>query len=568
MPPDAYKQRAKCATPSLERDFLPQKATPTDSTSKQDDETTTAIANSNSVECVFQRVLTDFSYREQPIRCVLTCHANDKYLSCNGRPVFFTQRDKLGGNNNEFALISLPDGTLLIKNTRTNRFLASNSDGSVFTIAGHERTSQNLVERWTMTQPQYIDNGYFITSVMTNRKLAGLGSMVRTEEDDMEGTSAEPKTMTWSVDLTSGELCFLSLTKAHLKVRCDLAGELSLSKNSKGWEAWRLVEVGDGYVRISPWAHSKKCLSSNDSGEVCTQEKMGESEKWSVVKAPTGLDGVVIKSAKNGRVLRYDDVAGKFCTSLRDNTGVDSSCVWGFESLHQQTYYLVTTAGSYNDRRLEAAKRGLGSRNLPNRVTSEEWKIEPTAECGKVTLFSNARQSYLGSLASGEVFLTNSPRGDGSEKWVIEEREEGNVLISHVHERVLVCPEKGSICTVAPGTIVTGSTRWRLQPKIPRQVTREKMQAVGAAALVGIATSVATPLVLGAVVGLIGITQVGIAGQVAIVSVRAAEAISTFTRVTLSSSQLVVTESNVLSSDATNNDNAIGNRPFCAWRTW
>ena len=142
--------------------------------------------------------------------------------------------------------------------------------------------------------------------------------------------------------------------------------------------------------------------------------------------------------------------------------------------------------------------------------------------------------------------------------------------MSQVHKRILGCSDNRNLVTVLPTESSTGMF-WRLEPKLPRQVTQEKMKAVGIAVGIGVATTLATPIVLGGAIGLIGITEVGVAGHAVIGSIRAAEALSTIRRVTDSSSRLLRSESSVLPGDekaGDSGDNAIRNRPFCAWSSW
>jgi hypothetical protein len=142
---------------------------------------------------------------------------------------------------------------------------------------------------------------------------------------------------------------------------------------------------------------------------------------------------------------------------------------------------------------------------------------------------------------------------------------------------VLVCNEQENnfiISTVTPLLTTTSgdvspSALWRLDPKAPHQVTKEKMKAVGTVVALGVATTVATQLVLGGVVWIIGITEVGVAGHVAVRSIRAADALSTISRLTFSSSQFVShSQSSLLASSTKKMEGEpsrqarIGNRPF------
>ena len=569
MAPDADKLRQVAATYDVNGSLAVEECGTLGTTKPQDP---FVPASTDSLECVLQpRVLTDFSYIEQPVRCFLTYQ--DKHLACNGKSACFmathdhqSRASATSKWKNEFAILPQPDGvSVLLQNTKTRQYLCSGSNGGVYA----SKTACEDTEKWIMTKSSRSGDsreGFCIRSLMSQRTLVCAGNVVHTVEDRDEKSNTF---MLWTVDFTSGELCYLSLASTDKRrVRCDLFGNLSLSQKYQGWEAWRLSEAGDGYVRISPWAHSELLLSSNDEGHVCTTEERGPCETWSLEKAPNGLDGVVIKSAQNGRVLRYDQQEGLFHTIPGTSHLFDESCAWDLESLHRQTYYLVA-----NDtgRKLEAARKGLGTSGLPVRFSSDEWKIISSHdEPGVVMLFSNARQQYLLSDTDGEVSLTDELPRDGSAKWAIEEREIGFVILSQTTKRVLVAPENGPICTVEAGTMVVGSTRWKLEPKIPRQVNKEKMQAVGAAVAIGVAGTVATPFLIGGAIGVLGVAHVGVAGEIAIGSIRAVEALNTITRVTLSSSQLMISQSSFLSADSERDyeNGGIGNRPFCNWRSW
>ena len=403
MPPDADKLREGTATYHHLKE------------NRQDAKNIEANAEANtddSLECVFRRVLMDFSFIEQPMRCILTCKGQgNKNLSCNAKGMVFATQNI--SENEEFTLIPQSDDTVILKSTKHNRFLCSNSSGSVYA----SETLHEDTEKWTMTKSSRHGAEFYISSACSNRKLTcGVAGAIRTTMTDDDDDQNSPNKMSWWIEFSSGELCFLSSPHIDMRLRCDWAGNLSMSKNFKGWEAWRLSEAGHGYVRISPWAHSKKFLCSNDKGDVYTTENRegGESEKWSVEKAPQLLglgSGVVIKSAKHKRILRYNEISLSLCTVTDDATLMEDCCIWQFESLHRQTYHLVSVD---SNKRIGTTRDGhICTSRFPIRNRGEEWKLEQvTGEHGVVTLFSHARQGYLGSSASGDVYLTDSPPGD------------------------------------------------------------------------------------------------------------------------------------------------------------
>jgi hypothetical protein len=513
----------------------------------------TAAAEDLPLECVFtsQRVRTDFSYLEQPVRAYLQPRSlGNKRLTCNNKGAVFlselssSSSPAVANQSNEFCLVPQPNGTILIQSVKQkNRFLCSDSKGAVYA----SETRHESMEDWTIQECRF-GGGFFIVSAVTKRKLACVGNIIRalSEEED-HGAEFKPG-LAWTIDFTSGELCFLSLPCKDQRLRCDLTGTLSLSPNYKGWEGWRISEAGNGLVRISPWAHGTHFLSCNDRGQVCTTETTrGPSELWTIEKAPLGSIGVVIQSAANfGRYLCFD-TKKQILIATKHFQHFKESCIWQLESLHQSTHYLANI--DCNRRLVGTAKHTVDSSRLPMKRECEEWKLQTTSQPGVVQLFSNRRQGYLTSDTSEQVGLTlQAQQEDESDKWIIEEHDSGNVLVSQLRKRVLVCNKQENnfiISTVPPPLTTTSgdvspSALWRLDPKMPRQVTKEKMKAVGTAAALGVATTpVATPLVLGGVVLIIGITKVGVAGHVAVGSIRVAKALSTISRITFSSSQLV-----------------------------
>jgi len=87
-------------------------------------------------------------------------------------------------------------------------------------------------------------------------------------------------TYVWELQCVTGELCFLHNPSVDARVRCDMAGLLTLSPNWKGWEVVRITEASsapyktksenNGYVRISSWMHSQWFLCSDATGVVGT----------------------------------------------------------------------------------------------------------------------------------------------------------------------------------------------------------------------------------------------------------------------------------------------------------
>eukprot|EP00533_Pseudo-nitzschia_delicatissima_P005037 CAMPEP_0116112744 /NCGR_PEP_ID=MMETSP0327-20121206/19143_1 /TAXON_ID=44447 /ORGANISM="Pseudo-nitzschia delicatissima, Strain B596" /LENGTH=759 /DNA_ID=CAMNT_0003606065 /DNA_START=52 /DNA_END=2331 /DNA_ORIENTATION=- len=149
----------------------------------------------------------------------------------------------------------------------------------------------------------------------------------------------------WEMECVTGELCFLSNPSLDARVRCDMAGMLTLSPNWKGWEVVRITEAEaphsstgggnytKGYVRISSWMHSQWFLCSDAKGIVsaCSvadallcpdeaQDTVYRCSKWAIEKYPTDEnskhEGLIIRSVTHGRLLSIQDGLLKTYDSL------------------------------------------------------------------------------------------------------------------------------------------------------------------------------------------------------------------------------------------------------------
>ncbi|CAJ1939323.1 unnamed protein product [Cylindrotheca closterium] len=161
------------------------------------------------------------------------------------------------------------------------------------------------------------------------------GKLELSEPQEAERTSK----MQWSIECVTGELCFLSNPRLNAQLRCDMTGLINMDGNQKGWEVFRFMEAGNGYVKISSWMHSQWLLCSTKDGKVSTcthaesfqdyrppdenendadgQEEKQEASsssslkeyrcsKWAIERSPNG-DGVVIRSKTHGRFLCVKD---------------------------------------------------------------------------------------------------------------------------------------------------------------------------------------------------------------------------------------------------------------------
>ncbi|CAJ1954110.1 unnamed protein product [Cylindrotheca closterium] len=137
---------------------------------------------------------------------------------------------------------------------------------------------------------------------------------------------APPRKLYWSIECVTGELCFLSNPRLKSQARCDMSGLVNMDNNMKGWEVFRFMEAGHGFVKISSWMHSQWLLCSTKDGVVGTcshaesfkdyrPEADGKSDspsqpyrcsKWAIEKNPDG-EGVIIRSKTHGRLLCVRD---------------------------------------------------------------------------------------------------------------------------------------------------------------------------------------------------------------------------------------------------------------------
>ncbi|CAJ1969932.1 unnamed protein product [Cylindrotheca closterium] len=150
----------------------------------------------------------------------------------------------------------------------------------------------------------------------------------------------------WIVEPVTGELCFLSNAKTDSRLRCDMVGKLGMSSNWKGWEVFRFLEAGNGYVKICSWTHSLWILKCHASGKIQTgrhsdfHTDQDWCSLWAVESAPDGK-GVVIRSKsferflcvrKNGNAL----VLGTYHPFDDVDDGTDSDC---FSKSDDDTWY-------------------------------------------------------------------------------------------------------------------------------------------------------------------------------------------------------------------------------------
>ncbi len=285
----------------------------------------------------------------------------------------------------------------------------------------------------------------------------------------------------WELEFTSGELCFISNPVMHTQIRCNVFGQLSLSSVFQGWEVFRFIEVGYGYVVISSWTHCHKYLSSDPDGKVFTSEnRLGYWEKWRLEKAENGV--YIISVAHPGR---YMTVGREGEEPLQTTTKPTDFAKWHLDAAHGNLYYLSST-GSGN--KLQVSSRRKGPFLSEHRRDWEEWKMERTAE-GDITLWSKAHEKYLGCNSNGQIHTT-STKGDWS-LWEMDESPYGGIFLrSKAHQRTLAVLQD-VLCTTQNSS--TEAETFRLEPRLPATISGPRLAALGAAGAVGIALTVAMP---------------------------------------------------------------------------
>lgn len=301
-------------------------------------------------------------------------------------------------------------------------------------------------------------------------------------------TSTTGQAAVWELEFTSGELCFISNPVMHTQLRCNVFGQLSLSSVFQGWEVFRFIEVGFGYVAISSWTHSHKFLSSDPDGRVFTSEnRLGHWEKWRLEKTENGV--YIMSVAHPGRYLTIGREGEDMIQTTIQPTDFAK---WHLDAAHSNLYYLGTKGKS--DNKLQVSSNKHGPFLSKHRRDWEEWKMDRTPS-GDVTLWSKAHEKYLGCNSNGELHTT-STKGDWS-LWELEESPYGGVFLkSKAHQRTLSVANDNLYTTQDS---FTEAETFQLEPKLPITISGPRLAALGAAGAVGIALTVAMPYaVLGA----------------------------------------------------------------------
>jgi len=207
----------------------------------------------------------------------------------------------------------------------------------------------------------------------------------------------------WTVEPVTGELCFLSNAKTDSRIRCDMSGRLSMSSNWKGWEIFRFLEAGNGYVKICGWTHSQWILKCHASGKVQTGRQsdfhtdQNWCSLWAVEIAPEGK-GVIIKSRSFGRFLcvRKNGNALMIATYHpfdEVDSGTDSDC---FSDGNDHAWYADGLSRSQSD----DTGGAIGS---PTQISQEAFVQDALARRNTVERRNQRRWFRRRYITKGEI---------------------------------------------------------------------------------------------------------------------------------------------------------------------
>jgi len=209
-----------------------------------------------------------------------------------------------------------------------------------------------------------------------NLGLDASGNLVLTS-DSKQGDN----TMLWGIECVTGELCFLSNPLLDQRIRCDLAGLTSLSPNWKGWEVFRFMEAGDGYVKISNWMHSQYTLCSTLEGAVSTcshadsfleDSPKGVCSKWAIEKSTDG-NGVIIRSKTHDRLLGVKE--GTLMTYCHEN--LNEKLMTNDNENEQTISEYGETSATKDNESINSNTQTLSSRSNTGNGDATETKPKP-----------------------------------------------------------------------------------------------------------------------------------------------------------------------------------------------
>jgi hypothetical protein len=347
--------------------------------------------------------------------------------------------------------------------------------------------------QWCFVKGTHGRNEVLLKSLRTGENLGidAKGNLVLTASDNPQHDDLI--TILWDIECVTGELCFISnpsMDSRHL--RCDMAGLLTLTDSCKGWEVFRLMEAGHGYVKISSWMHSQWLLCSTADGTVTTcshaesflQDNLKGCPKWAIEKAPDDREGVIIRNKSYGRLLSiqegvlktYDpletfgmimatasstqqqeshqyqstidgnnnnnwwnsSVKGlqkRFsASSIRTDVREQDTTVWQLEAAHLQTYYFISSVQGETPRSIGPCP--LVTENL--RKTDKLQLVRQ--DLGVTKLFHTEKKQYMACASNGIIDFVDSTE-DANTEWIMDKAshqiEGGSIFRSKLHNLYL-----------------------------------------------------------------------------------------------------------------------------------
>lgn len=457
------------------------------------------------------------------------------------------ERDKSTTENN---------GVFYLKSYKFNRYLSSEG-GKVATIDLKENDEGPCKShQWILMRSPF--GGHFVVSA---RHELNLGCVDEKGTIGLIGENSVSES--WDIEFVSGELCFLSTPPSiDKRIRCDLTGRLSLTKDRRGWEVWRFIETGGGKVKIVSWMHQQYCLGCDHDGKISTISagKAHEGcDEWTVEKAVDGYEGVIIKSvACARRVLCHSENGLTTTQELEGESGI-----WQLDAAHSQTYLLTSLHHSKTIGPFPYVTEKLKQ--------SDQLVLEQTDDEGTVRLYLKSKGKYVGSVVQGEVSANASP--DETEFWKMEAREEGGYTFrSMVHQEMLALSNEDvnpKLCTV-PEATEDKSEVWRVDPILPRAISSAKIKTFAMGTGLAVGTTVAMPFLMAGMLAVVP-AEMTLMASVLSVGLTGAEAIASVGAIGVTAAIVFREDSDTLGIESESGDDDekdYTKRPLCGWRAW
>mmetsp|Transcript_14887 Transcript_14887/g.21493 ORF Transcript_14887/g.21493 Transcript_14887/m.21493 type:complete len:142 (+) Transcript_14887:327-752(+) len=116
---------------------------------------------------------------------------------------------------------------------------------------------------------EHRSNCFFISAQHGNGLVGHSSGHVHIQSNNEENLHS------WRIDFKKVELCCISLAKTSMQLRCNPVPlwKLDMTASKDAWEVFRLIEAGDGSVRIASWNYRNKIVCSCNKGRVYIADK-------------------------------------------------------------------------------------------------------------------------------------------------------------------------------------------------------------------------------------------------------------------------------------------------------